>query len=1138
LILADIKRRRKMRQKDYETKSHSSLGRRIVVATLAMSMAFSGTTFAGMNNTFKSTNIAETTYKYADANGDGKVDLNDAKVVLKAALGIGDKLSEAAKKAADVDYNDKVDLNDAKLVLKFGLGIEKTEDHEKQDVPTQPTTAAPTPYIPDSNVTDKPTSTPKTTFTPVEAKEESTVSGKLLVVDSDASSYSNAFIENYLTNEGVYAFYDNKDSHDDTGMKMKNPLSGRRDEFVEELEAVTSMEAPEGKENAWTLKEAHLQPLVDNIFDFENCDPRIYNQCTPEEVEYTVPKWTKGLTVSFWAKVKNPADPVLTFTDDDSFILYVRANGTVKFNAEKENKNMFDMASNSISPLGTVGEWTYYTVTIANDWIGVYVNGQENIYDSTVLLRSSIQNFNQGFLTRMNPIVLATEESVAQNEHTRFYWTKIDATSTLLIQRAPWYFNKEEQEWMAHDEFTVFHNSRFRGANGQGTSIMEFLTKTSTNMFIGGVDSSFDKGSCVHMFKEGAMFADVEYFEKELTPEQIASNYEYVAKNKKPADLEFPGENPNKDDPNKPQEPVEVVTGASVVALRANGLGVNADYDAESNTFTFKEPTENADKEIKGVRMVNPFAAVKNGDDKSYLRSTIQEALTGQAIFPYKYPEDYPDESLAGKYVSKTHPTNNTNPLFTGHGACDNTSVNPIYGNFYDKYYGNVFAYGNEAEIGAKKTGDLVADTILTLEEIEATYTKEDEVHTYQRPKWSNGVTLSFWAKPVKIDDSPLVTFYNSSSTNGMLLTVDTMGSVCYMSLFEAENNAGDWKSGKVLASNGEPRNTFSTFGDAKYVKANEWNYYTITIANDWIQVYVNGVEMVYREVNFNRGEMKYFNNGYLTRYSPTGIYTDKMIDSIVAATGADTTGLTLEGTPRNYLLKSGYIFHTTEEALQSAKSTTGSQGSYDVKGDFNNGADSANVRSTGVYSDPYVNHEGSGLLMDLMTDRSVQMYIGGIDGGLKAGTKFAFSNMLVTDEDLAAGNVRAYPVSYAREDILITEGGSDNKIFIDKENVLAVPAGTPGAVKLGLKDKAGNDIYVSEACNVISTGLIPPEGAFVLQRETSELSIESRRKIYSSDHTLSAGTKVSGMVSYYSELTAEEVKKAYEAALASKPAE
>lgn len=36
----------------------------------------------------------------------------------------------------------------------------------------------------------------------------------------------------------------------------------------------------------------------------------------------------------------------------------------------------------------------------------------------------------------------------------------------------------------------------------------------------------------------------------------------------------------------------------------------------------------------------------------------------------------------------------------------------------------------------------------------------------------------------------------------------------------------------------------------ASYVHANEWNYYTITFANDWIQVYVNGEEMVYKLVN------------------------------------------------------------------------------------------------------------------------------------------------------------------------------------------------------------------------------------------------------------------------------------------------
>lgn len=1116
-----------MRKNEMTTRSKHSLSKRILVATLAMAMALPGTTFAGMNNTFSTkTKVAEEAYLFADANLDGKVNLNDAKTTLKAALGIGAKLSEVASKNADVDYSGKVDLTDAKLILQLALGIKKTDDLIKETPgATEPAESTIPPFNPD-DATPPPTATPKTTFTPVSANALSVVTGNKLEVDEEAGEYSNAYIEDYKDNEGMFAFYNNDNSHDVNGMKVVNPLSGRR-EFAETVEEATSLEAPEGKVNAWTLSGASLEAQENDATDFTAIDPRIYNTCSPEAVEYTIPKWKKGLTVSFWAKVKNPADPVLTFTDNDNYILYVRANGTVRFKAERQNENEYSMVSNSITPLGTIGEWTHYTVTIANDWIGVYVNGQENIFDATLMLRSRIKKFNAGFLTRMNPILPATEELVNANERNKYYLTKIDSSSTLLNVRAPWYWNETEGKYMAHDEFTVFHNARYRGANADGTTIMEFLTKSGTNMFIGGAESTLDKESCIHMFKEGAMFSDVQYFEKELTPEQISSNYTYSALATKPADIEFPGENPNKDVV-VTQPAVEVVTGASKVELRNNGLGVNATYDAATGIYTFTEPKANADDEIKGVRMVNPFAAVKAtatvaGDDKSYLKETIESALTGQAIFPYKYPADYPDASLAGKYVSKTHPSNLADAAFTGHGGCDNASVNPMYGNFYDKYYGDVYAYGTEM---TTKTADLANKTILPLADIEKAYTGE-QVHEYQRPEWSNGVTLSFWAKPSVVDDSPIITFLNGSAKNGMLLTVDTMGSVCYASLFEAENNAGDWKSGKRMTAQGEPRNTFSTYGDPSYVKANEWNYYTITIANDWIQVYVNGVEMVYKKVNLNRTEMKYFNNGYLTRYNQVGIYTDTMLkDYMDAHEGADMTGVTKEGTPRNYLYKSNYYLKTTADALL--------ENGYDVKG-VNSSADSGSIRANGVYEEPFVNHAGSGLLMDLMTDRSVQLYIGGVDGALKESAQFAFSQMYILDEDLGDENIRQYPVTYDMADVLAGTTTEQLQIFVDKD-VVAVSADTEGAVALGINDYEGNPIYVSEACNVVATGGAQPEGAYVLQKSTGVESVTSRRKIYSTDHTLSAGTKVAGMVSYYSELTADEVADAYKAALAEKP--
>ena len=128
--------------------------------------------------------------------------------------------------------------------------------------------------------------------------------------------------------------------------------------------------------------------------------------------------------------------------------------------------------------------------------------------------------------------------------------------------------------------------------------------------------------------------------------------------------------------------------------------------------------------------------------------------------------------------------------------------------------------------------------------------------------------------------------------------------------------------------------------------------------------------------------------------------------------------------------------------------------------------------------------------------------------------------------------------LKYVKENV---SGGTSTDIkviYIDSSTAIAVPAGTEGAVSLGINDYQGNPIYVSEACKVVQVGGAQPEGAYPLQRNTDKETIDSRRKIYSTDHTLAAGTKVSGMVSYYSELTAEEVKNAYAAALQNKPAD
>lgn len=1095
-----------MKREETDVRRFLLKGKRVLASTLALAMVLSTDAWAGMNGIFASKATSATSQKVGDVNGDGSANLNDTLIILKHAVGVvtlkGDEFN-----AADIDGNGKVDLEDTLYSLKLAVGIDF-------DLPSNGPTF--TPYVPPEDDLTPATATPKTTFEAVTANALSVVEGKDVSVAEDSAEYSTAFVENYNGNEGMYAFYDNEEGKEENGIKIENPIAGRRDLF-ETVASATSLEAEEGKVNVWTLTGASLEALPAGSVYPSDADPRVTTQFKKDEVTYTIPEWSTGLTVSFWAKVNQTsknADPLLTFSNDN-MILSIRANGSVKLTDSTDSGNTFNMGSSSIEPLGTGGEWNYYTITIANDWIGVYVNGQENVYDTTSLMRSKMKTFNGGFMTRINPISVLTQEDIDNaTDKEYYYYTKTDSISTLLLPRAGWYKNPETGEYEGFDEFDIFDNSRFRGANGNGTFIMDFLTSKNTMMFLGGMETS-GSTNVSNLFKGGALLSDVKFYDTELTAEQIASNYEYIAKASKPSeDIAYAGENPNSGVVDTPTEtPDAVVTGGALIALKNKGLGDYATYDKESNTYTFLKAEERFDDdgealELTGVRLENPFAAVKNGDDKSYLKETLEEALEGQTIFPYKYPDDYEDSELAGKFVAKSQ----NNDAWTGHGGCDRFAIEVHYGNFYDKYYGDVYKYGNEM---TTKTGDLEKGTILTEEEVKTAY--KDEVTEYQRPEWSNGVSLSFWAKPELVDDSPLITFY---SPDRMLLTVDTMGSVCFMSLYDDPiNNGGDWKTGKALKANGEPRNTFVTYGDSSYVKEGEWNYYTVTFANDWIQVYVNGVEMVYKKVNLNRNETKYFNMNYMTRYNPIGIWTNEMVEKY-----GDPSGVTKEGTERNYLTKSGYVWDLSA--------------GLEIAG-VNKSADSAALRANNVYENPLAGHDGSELLMTLMTENKARLYIGGISNGLKATEEFTFSTLYVPMEDMGVENIRVKPIVYVQTPVLQGTAAAQSPIYVDAD-VIAVDKDTEGAVLLeGIKDYEGNDIYVSAKCNVVTDVTLVdgklPTGVYELKRNTDEenTAAGSRKKIYSSDHTLAEGTQVKDVKSYYVELSADEVAEEYKAALA-----
>lgn len=63
-------------------------------------------------------------YKLGDVDSNDKVDATDARLALRAAVGL-DKLDASQEKAADVDKNAKVDATDARLILRVAVGLDK-----------------------------------------------------------------------------------------------------------------------------------------------------------------------------------------------------------------------------------------------------------------------------------------------------------------------------------------------------------------------------------------------------------------------------------------------------------------------------------------------------------------------------------------------------------------------------------------------------------------------------------------------------------------------------------------------------------------------------------------------------------------------------------------------------------------------------------------------------------------------------------------------------------------------------------------------------------------------------------------------------------------------------------------------------
>ncbi len=289
-----------------------------------------------------------------------------------------------------------------------------------------------------------------------------------------------------------------------------------------------------------------LMPVVDSI------DSKVQYLSDYSEL-YAKPSWSNGVSLSFWCKYnwavagQSDAAPMLVIKNSSGcdneaggefakaghtgdFAFMLRLNGGVSLEGD-ESGNCFK-ADNCVA--GNDGEWNYYTVTFANDWITVYVNGQELVYYEVNMDKDEIGFFNNGFLTRYSPV---------------YEVAKSDVTDVRNYLKKGWLSKSGQTVDVLDKEYSVIGNSRYKNPdavtikkNSNGIKydlLVDLLTKEDTQIWFGSssdtkcvcLTSPKSTGSTEYKLQSGTQFTDVNCYDSELKPQEVSANYakEYAA---------------------------------------------------------------------------------------------------------------------------------------------------------------------------------------------------------------------------------------------------------------------------------------------------------------------------------------------------------------------------------------------------------------------------------------------------------------------------------------------------------------------------------------------------------------------------------------------------------------------------------
>lgn len=560
--------------------------KKLVAAVVALSMAFSTTAIAGISRAQDEKVLSGTTFELGDVDRNGDVTLEDAQLTLRAALLLAD-LDEEQKWLADVTevYGD-VTLEDAQLVLRRALllaeipakpGMEPTgpavepstepavsEVPEDTDFPIGGTEAPDVtgePVVSEVPQSEAPTLPSLPTLPPVPStdvtyvppvKTMSPQGPKLPTVDAVEYAVTGVAAVMLATNgaieeDGIYTFT-NENKQNAKGISYFWPFSGRTDlvETVTDV-GITNEMILKVDEDGFSTKGNYLGVLNGDNEEERN---KLLNY------EFPRPKWNTGISISFWSKqewqydTQSNADRILVikhskYCDDRSgnnadgfapinshgngcdFALVLYSNGTIIQESGDESANGM-RTQNYIA--GKDGEWTHYTVTIANDWITVYVNGQEMVYQNVDFYKDAASEcFNGGFMTRYNATGIITQEMIDNDP--RGYLTVKG-----ISKSGPWILpaGKEDvpENYETNFETTLIGSGIYSnpGSVRGYKLLMELLTQDNVEIYLGGVESccvnSKTYGEYEYKTPNGSQVTGLTFFESELTAGEVARVYE------------------------------------------------------------------------------------------------------------------------------------------------------------------------------------------------------------------------------------------------------------------------------------------------------------------------------------------------------------------------------------------------------------------------------------------------------------------------------------------------------------------------------------------------------------------------------------------------------------------------------------